>query len=358
MNPTFFHNAARRINLISLAAGLVLLLITPAGSAAQTIMPDEASTRELFEIAEVWESIRDESQPLQKTLDRVFKINRYLRYAPGKRLFVTEYFTIRTLLRRPARAAIFLTGPEFRGNFLDIPVEGYSGPAMVAQRGFYAYTLDYVGVGNSHLPDDGSQVDYLTNAAAVSKLLDRVRRSRRVAQVDLVGEHYGGEVAAALAREYPDKVRSVVMSTMNYEAINPDLVALFYTPEFEAFLRSHLDGYWEPDFLEGTLFFTPNEEIRAYVIETQRGTYPTGPFLQYWDLGLPVIDAPAQQVPLLLLAGEFDAFLAPGDMENLAADWGDDATLVVIPGGHKAPRIETEAVADVFFREVLDFLDP
>ncbi len=358
MTSTFGENTTRRFNLIALTAGLAFLLIYPAGSAAQTIAAGEGSWGNVLEIAGVWDSLEDESQPFEKTLDRVFKVNHFVRYAPGKKLFVTEYFTIRSLLRRPRRAVVFLTGPEFRGNFLDIPVEGYSGPAMAAQHGFLAYTLDYVGVGESHHPENGSQINYLTNAAAVRPIINKIRRSRGVAKVDLVGEHYGGEIAAVLAKEMPNKIRSVVMSTMNYRAISPVIVASFLTPELEAFLRSEPDGYWEPDLLELTLMFSPNEELRDYAFATQNGTYPTGPFLQFYDIGLPVIDAFAQQVPLLLIAGELDVFLVPGDMERLAVDWGGGATLVVIPEAHKAPRIETEEIAGRFFQEIFDFLDP
>ncbi len=358
MTSTYGEITTRQYNLISLIAGLVFLLIGPAGLAAQTITTDEGFLGEVLETEGVWDTLSDPAQPLEKSLDRVFTINRLVRYAPGKKLFVTEYFTIRSLLRHPRRAVVFLTGPEFRGNFVDIPVEGYSGPRMAAKRGFFAYTLDYVGVGESYLPENGSHINYLVNAAAVKPIIKKIRRARGVQKVDLVGEHYGGEIASVVAKEMPNKIRSVVMSTMNYQAISPMIVANFLTPELEAFLRAEPDGYWEPDLLHLTLMFSPNEDLREYVFATQNGTYPTGPFLQFYDIGLPVIDALSQQVPLLLIAGELDVFLVPGDMERLALDWGGGAELVWIPGAHKAPRIETEEIAGRFFQEVLDFLDP
>jgi len=306
---------------------------------------------------EPWEAVQNQTQSLDKVLDKVHRFSHRILFAPGKWLFVTEYFTLNSVLREPARAAVFLTGPEFRGNFWDIPVEGYSAPAMAARRGFFAYTFDYVGVGESFRPEDGRSVNYLSNAAAVRVLIKHVQRSRNVEKVDLIGEHYGVEVASVLARD-PGSIRSVVMSTVNYKEINAAIVALLYTEEFEAFLRSQPNGYWKPGFLPATLAFSPNEELRSYVFSTQAGVYPTGPILQFWDFGLPVIDAQAVEMPLLLLAGELDVFLAPGDMENLVAEWGGDATLVVIPGGHKAPRIENEQIAGRYFQELFDFIDP
>ena len=350
--------AARHRHVICFVASLFLLLIAPGGLAAQPFSAETDPVAEIVGVEAFLEALEGDSQPIQRKLGRVFKVNRFFSYEPGKRLYVTEYFTLETLRRRPARAAIFLTGPEFRGSFWDIPVDGYSAPVMAAKRGFYAYTLDYVGVGRSHLPENGSQINYLTNVTPVRRFVDRVRLTRGVALVDLVGEHYGGEIAAAVAQEIPDSIRSVVMSTMNYEAISEEVIDNFLTPELEAFLRSDPDGYWEPELLPFTLFFSDNEQLREYVFATQTGTYPTGSFLQFFDLGLPVLEPAAQQVPLLLFAGELDGFLVPGDMENLAAEWGGGATLVVIPGAHKAPRIETAEIAGMYFQEVFDFLDP
>ena len=150
MGSIFTENTPRHMNLLGFVAALTFLLIAPAALAAQAVATDKESIpRDFAALEGIWAELEDESRPLGRILDRVFKVDRFVRYAPGKKLFVTEYFTVRTLLRRPARAAIFLTGPEFRGNFVDIPVEGYSGPVMAAQRGFFAYTVDYVGVGLS-----------------------------------------------------------------------------------------------------------------------------------------------------------------------------------------------------------------
>ncbi len=358
MHFIFAENNPRRMNLVGLVTAMVWLLATPAALTAQEFSADIQHPQDLASLEELLEVFENDPRAGLRKSHRVFKINRMVRYAPGKRIFVTEYFTIQTLLRRPSRAAIFLTGPEFRGNFWDIPVDGYSAPAMAAQRGFFAYTLDYVGVGRSHLPENGSQINYLTQIAPVRKLVNRVRLTRGVAKVDLVGEHYGGEIAAAVAEEIPHRIRSVVMSTMNYEAISQPIIDNFLTAEFEAFLRAEPDGYWEPDLLQFTLAFSDNQELRDYVFATQTGTYPTGVFLQFYDLGLPVLNPAAQQVPLLLFAGELDVFLVPGDMENLADEWGGGATLVWIPDSHKAPRIETEAIVGRYMQELFDFLDP
>lgn len=300
---------------------------------------------------------KDPSDPEAKHsfLDKVFSFSHRVPYEPGRSIFVTEFFSLRSVLRHPARAVVFLTGPEFRGDFWSIPVEGYNGPEMAARRGFYAYTLDYVGVGESYIPPDGSQVNYLTQVKPIRTLIDLVRRSRRVGRVDLVGEGMGSEIASHLADE-PWRVRSVVLSVAVYRDFDPAILP-FFSPEFEAFLRSQPGGYWQPDFLDLTLAFSPNEELREYVFATQPGMYPTGPALQFWDFEKPTIDADDARVPALIIEGELDPFPAPGDMSDLAGEWGDDATLVVIPGANHVPRIEAEEIADQFFEALFTFLD-
>ncbi len=322
----------RRINIVSIAAAAVLLFTTIfCAQPATATDPDDF----LYE---------------------VHSISHRVWVAPGQRLFVTAHFTLASLLREPARAAIFLTGPEFRGNFWNIPVEGYNGPAMAAKRGFIAYTFDYFGVGRSYVPEDGSQVNHLTQVGPTRRLIDFVRFFWRVDTVDLIGEGYGAEVASELADE-PQRVRSVTMSVVTYQDYSPGILA-FFSPDFEAFLRSFEDGYFEPDFLDLTLAFSPDQELRDYVFATQPGSYPTGPALAFWDLPQPIINAPAAVVPGLVIMGEFDPFPAPGDSEALVADWGGGASLVEIRGSYHAPRIEAPEIADQYFEALFDFIDP
>jgi pimeloyl-ACP methyl ester carboxylesterase len=288
--------------------------------------------------------------------ERVHTISFHFPVAPGQTLHVTKYFTVKSLFRHPARAAIFLTGPAFRGNFWDIPVEGYSGPEMAARRGFFAYTLDYIGVGKSYLPEDGSEVNYLTQVAPVRKLIDFLRLAFDLDTVDLIGEAYGAEIAAELADE-PQRVRSVTMSVVTYKNHDPGILG-FFSPAFQSFLLGQPDGYWFSDFLALTLAHTTVQEVRDYVLETQPDFYPTGPGLQFWDLPLPIIDAPAALVPGLVILGEHDNFPAPGDPEELVADWGGGATLVTIAGAHHVPRIEAPEIAAQYFEALFDFIDP
>lgn len=363
MNAILTGKTKQHTSPTALVLGLLLLLLAPAVLAGQTTLENKTSGNadpvwDFFESEALWAALRDESQPLKKTLNEVHRKSYFVPFAPGKKLFVTEYFTVQSLLREPARAVIFLTAAEYRGSFWDIPGEGRSGPAMAAERGFFAYTIDSLGMGKSHRPEDGSKVAGLDNAKAVSELIDRIRRSRQVDRVNLVGEGFGGEVAAALADD-PERVGSMVLSSLWYKEFSPSFAAFALSPGFEAFLRSHPDGYWVPNFVETTLLATPDQDIRDYVFATQQDLeVATGPYLQYIDPGLPVINATAAKVPALIITAEFNPFPAPGDMDELTADWGGGASLVVLEGSFHVSRIETPEIAERYFQEMFDFLDP
>ncbi len=299
---------------------------------------------------------RQASRPLEEILSEVHTVDFSIPYAPGKTIFVTEYFTLQSLIRRPARAAIFLTAMEYRGDFWDVPVEGYSGPDMAAERGFFAYTTDYLGIGKSYRPKDGGKVDYRGNAEPVGKLIDFVRRTRQVDRLDLIGEGHGCEVASVLAAE-PERVRSVVMSTWYYKELGG--VTEILTPEFKALMESRPNGYWVPNVMAKTLAHVGNQEIRDYVFATQQDLeVPTGPFLQLFDSGGLAHTAKAAKVPALIITPELSAWPGPGDMNDLEADWGGGATLVVLQGSYHVSRMETPDVAGKYFQALFDFIDP
>ncbi len=299
-----------------------------------------------------------EAPPVSGEASEVWKVDFFVPYAEGKEIFVTEYLTPRSLTRQPPRAAVFLPAAEYLGATWDLPGHRRSAPVMAAERGFYAYTVDYLGMGKSFRPEDGSEVDFRANAEAVRAVIDHVRRSHGVLGVDVVGEGHGGEVAAVLAAD-SERVRSVVLATIFYKDLKPRFADQFMTAEYEAFLRRQEDGYFVPNFVPRTLRWTEDPAIQDFFLATQQDLeVPTGHFLQYLGDGLPVIDAAAARVPMLILIPELNRFAAVEDLSNLAADWGSDATLVVLEGGHHVPRIETPEVAAEFFRQLFDFLDP
>ncbi len=295
-------------------------------------------------------------QSLDEILDEVHKASFLLPYAPGKSIFVTEYYTVRSLLRQPARAAIFLTAMEYRGSFWDVPVEGRNALDMAARRGFFAYTTDWLGLGGSYRPPDGTKIDYRTNAGPVSELVDHIRRSRKVDKIDLVGEGHGGEVVSVLASD-SDRIRSVVMTNLYYSEQGP--AKALFTPQFKDFLESAPAGYRVFNPMEMTLFHVQDQEIRDYVFASQKDLeVPVGPFLEFYGPGPLTTTAKKSRVSALIISPEFNGWAAPGDMENLEADWAGGAKLVTLAGNYHVSRMEAPEIAERYFRELFGFLDP
>lgn len=286
--------------------------------------------------------------------NEVYRIEHDVPLGDGRTLFVTETFTRAAVERRPRRAVLFLSGSAFRGNHWSIPVDGYDGSASAAQRGFFAYTVDYLGVGQSSRPTDGREVTFEVNAMAMKQVLRYIRFHRQVPLVDVVGAGYGGSLAAVLAEDR-GRVRSAVMTAMLYDVLQGGPLT---DPGFVAFLESSPDGY---AFFPGSasLVFTTGapQEVRDYVAATQGGIYPTQNFLvAAYDL--PFFDPSPARAPGLILFGRQDGLVGPNGVDALARDYGKDGALLVVneQAGH-APRTESPAVAAWFWSNLFAFID-
>ncbi|MCG8456860.1 MAG: alpha/beta hydrolase [Holophagales bacterium] len=297
----------------------------------------------------------DDEKAQSSSDEDVLTVEHRVPIGEGRELFVTETFTPASLYRFPRRAMLFLSGSAFRGNHWSIPVEGYDGTAMAARRGFFAYTVDYLGVGESFRPQDGTEVTFEANLEAMETLIRYIRWRRFVPKVDLVGAGYGGSLAAVLAEDRL-RVRSTVMSAMLYDV---SIGGPLQDPDFVAMLESAPDGYV---FLPGeaSLIFADDtpQEVLDYVVATQGGTYPAENFLVA-TRGLPFYDPGAARVPGLILFGRRDALVGADGMDGLALDYGGSGALLVVneSAGH-APRFESPEIASWYWRNTWAFVDP
>lgn len=294
-----------------------------------------------------------DTRSLDVYLDEVRTLSHRVPVGDGLELAVTETFTLRSWLRWPHRSVVFLCGSVFRGNHFSIPVDGYDGSAMVAQRAGFAFTVDYIGVGDSTKPIQGRDATYEVQKEAIRTLVRYIRFFRAVPKVDLVGEGFGGAIATDLAAD-GSRIRSVSMSAMIYREVSGGPLA---DSGFVAFLNSIPDGYF---FLPGEssqIFMTGAPQAALdYVAATQGGFYPIDNFLVATQR--PFFDPAAAQAPGLVLYGVFDFIAVPSDIENLAAEYGPaGATLVVNPAAGHAPRTESPAVAAWYWNTIFDFID-
>ncbi len=310
----------------------------------------EDPARELFMLPQPWSALSATSGGYEELLDTVLTLNHDVPIAEGETLRVHEFFTLRSWLRWPKRAVLFLTTTSVTASLWTIPVEEYNGPEMAAKRGMFAFTADYIGVGANYSPGgDALESTFERNLAALKTVVRYIRYFRAVPKVDIVGESWGGAFATQLAAD-PGRIRSCVMASMTYKEVgNPMLVS----PQFVAFLKTLEHNYLPADaaMIEQMAVGAP-EEVLAYIRETQ-----TGPRLttQLWQMiaGLPHFDAGVARVPGLVISNSAES----ADGRALAVDYGTDgAAYFEIENSPHAPRLAAESVG-VFWHQVFDFID-
>jgi pimeloyl-ACP methyl ester carboxylesterase len=289
-------------------------------------------------------------------LDGIVRLQHYLPVACGARIHLTETFSLRCLLRRPhRRAVLMLPGPVATGALFNVPVAGYDSGEILARRGFFAFAADLEGSGRSSSPADGRDVTFDRSAMNMRSVLEYVLALRHLPSVDLLGESWGGGLAAKLAAD-ASRVRSCTLSGMLYRTPSEVATATFRSDAFRLALDSLPQGYFPT---EGAFYdpFTAGapEDVRAYARATQPGRYATGPLYAAYDL--PYFDAPAARVPGLLIQGGLDPNVPPADTTDLAAAYGGPMHAVVIPDGGHIPRLGPPSVSAAFWQAFLDFVD-
>lgn len=309
-----------------------------------------------FDSPELAATLAAHGERLSLLPDQVFSLAHEVPIGGGRHLHVNEFFTLKAWHRWPRRAALMLGGPVTRGSYWSIPARGYDGTAMVAERGLFAFTVDYVGVGESYRPADGNSVSLADNVEALRQLLRYIRFFRSVPKVDVIAESVGGAMATQLAAD-TERVRRCVISTVLYKTLAHQLIV---SPQWTEFLDSFPDGYTPnpPESYDKFLADSPSEAVRGYTYESQPGLYPAGPFRWLAD-GLPYFDPGAARVPGLVLVGKNDFVPGANDPHDLAADYGSDgAELVVLESAGHVPRIENEDNAARYWAEVFRFIEP
>lgn len=308
--------------------------------------------------AELVAALESSQAPAAGLLDRVYRLNHYVWVGPGRRIHVTESFTLRSWLRWPHRATLLITGYPVNADFYNLDVEGYRFQDTLAKEGYFAFAAEYEGSGESTFPANGLDATHERAVDAMKKVVAFIRLARLVQRVDLLGESHGGAVAAELCAD-AKRVRSCVMSSMTYQQLTPFAEAVFLDPDFIGFLMSQPNGYLDvtPDFYFN-IIARANPDVAAAVLGTQPGVYAVGPFLEILDR--PSFDPTRAAVPGLVIQGTEDNVGTQADSDILAAEYGavggGNATVVRIEGGGHIPRIEPAPVNEQWTDAVLTFL--
>lgn len=305
---------------------------------------------------EVLAALRTGVAPEGADLDRVYTLEHDVPVGPGRRIHLTESFTLRSWQRWPHRAMLMLPGPIVSGEFYNIDVDGYRGRDLMAQRGFFAFTADFEGTGRSTFPADGRTPTMDSQVEAFRHVIRYVRLARLVPRVDVLGESWGGGVAAELCSDR-GRVRSCVLASMLYRTPSDFANMTFRSPAFRAFLDTLPDGYlptW-PDLYAGLVANSP-AAVQAWVFANVPGRYTTVPLYDVFDL--PFFDPSLSRAPGLVVQGENDPNQSLDDARELVRDYGGGARLVVIPGAGHIPRIEAPPHNVQYWEAITDFVDP
>jgi pimeloyl-ACP methyl ester carboxylesterase len=209
---------------------------------------------------------------------------------------------------------------------------------LIALAGRYqAYALDTPGFGASFDPVGWpAMTDYASWLAGALDALD-------IAQAHLFGHHTGANIAVQLAREYPEKVASLMLMGVTYltfderEELRPAFETVFEPRED----GSHLQQNWDwVNLLAVTDDALPAmhqeflDTTRAYVGRVQA-------FSAVWDQDLPFLLEQVKQ-PLLLMCAEDEMLYRyfPRMLEAIPR-----ARTATFTGGTFAPELDSVRIA-------------
>jgi pimeloyl-ACP methyl ester carboxylesterase len=283
-------------------------------------------------------------------LDRVYRLEHRVPVGPGRKIAVTETFTLRSWLRWPHRAMMMVPSQGSNRSAYNVPIEGYDGGAIMAREGFFAFTVDPPGTGDSYYPDHGLTVTYEYETEVLSHVAQYIRLTRAVPRIDAFGEEIGGGVASHLCADQT-RFRSCVMVSMLYKTGSEFFNQI--APFFEAFLLSSPDGYFI-SFPESyfNVLLGASPDVSEWYLSTQLGRYAAGTFKQDFDRmfsGGPSYNPTHAAVPGLIIRGEFDPNNYIEDIQELASDYGSvggggPAEIAVIPGGTHIVRLDAAPI--------------
>lgn len=216
-------------------------------------------------------------------------------------------------------------------------------------------TMDNRGTGRSDKPDTPYTMD--TMAADTAGLLDAIS----IAKSHVMGFSMGGMVAQAVAINHPEKVSSLVLcgaSTGGAHRVSPDVhvqmeltLIAYPLPEmterdrtvkllYLLYPRCYVDANLEALILDETYTDHPTPD---YVLNRQ--SQAIAGFDSYGQL-------PHLRMPVMVMTGEDDALVPPGNSETLAERM-PGAELVKIPGaGHGFLKQSTDEAVPI----ILGFL--
>jgi pimeloyl-ACP methyl ester carboxylesterase len=289
--------------------------------------------------------------------DRVFTLEHHIKVSNGVNLHVLEKFTLKSALRLHRRALLMATGTLVTNQQWNVPGP-YNALDRAARAGYFGFAASYEGYGESSIPTDGKTVTAERLLGELGQVVEWIRHRRLVRRVDMLGASLGSSLAVELGGIHSPinrrHVGRVILTANVYKGVTPFFEAIFFNPEFRAFLESAPNGYLPtaPESYGPVLAFA-EPPAAAWVTANIPGVYAVGPTLEGFDL--PIFPAQNGRAPALQFWGDQDPITPLSDVQQFQAEYGGRARYSVLPGGGHAPYYE--GVKETFWRESLAFLN-
>jgi pimeloyl-ACP methyl ester carboxylesterase len=236
-----------------------------------------------------------------------------------------------------------------RGNRTLVLIHGYTASTYVwhtvapvfAENGFHVIAVDLIGFGYSDKP---SWFDYkiASQARMISRLMDRLG----IGTATVVGNSYGGAVAATLALDYAERVEKLVLvdAVCNDEVLSHPVLTPFLV-DSKAFLKFRMKGTLAPanhdliteERLESVLRPLKAADAHHSLLETSRN----------WNACRIESDAPLINQPTLIIWGENDSVIPIKNGETLYDSIVHSRFVVLKNCGHVPPEEKPELFVEL-----------
>jgi pimeloyl-ACP methyl ester carboxylesterase len=297
-----------------------------------------------------------QSEELSLT-DRVFTLDHHIQVTSEANLHVIEKFTLKSLLRFHRRALLMASGTLVTNEQWNVPGP-YNALDRAARAGYFGFAATYEGYGQSTIPADGKTVTAERLLVEMGQVVEWIRHRRFVRRVDMLGSSLGSSLAVELGGIHSPinrrHIGRLVLTANVYKGVTPFFQAIFFNPEFRAFLESVPNGYLPtaPEAYGPVLAFA-EPAAAAYVTANIPGLYAVGPTLEGFDL--PVFPAQNGRAPAIQFWGDQDPITPLSDAQQFLAEYGGPSCLSVLPGGGHSPYYEP--VKETFWNQSFAFLN-
>jgi len=292
--------------LSALVAPLTILLLTGCTAAQVGSSNDLPASDQTAGGEGSSAGLAQQSEPL--SLNTVFSLEHQIQVSNGVNLHVLEKFTLKSALRPHRRALLMATGTLVTNQQWNVPGP-HNALERAARAGYFGFAASYEGYGQSTIPVDGKSVTAERLLVEMSQVVEWIRHHRLVRRVDMMGSSLGSSLAVELGGTHSPISRRhigrLILTANVYKGVTPFFAAIFFNPEFRAFLESVPNGYLPtgPESYGPVLAFA-EPAAATWVSANIPGLYAVGPTLEGFNL--PVFPAQNGRAPVLQFLGDQD----------------------------------------------------